>query len=85
MNFGLVCADGPTPRKPRDARTLGWESGKVAERMSAERGAFALYVHAVSVPELVALVRAFGRDCTFTAFAERQALLLVTERRSEAP
>lgn len=80
MSFRLVFATGPTPPDPTDARTLGWEEREVGRRIDDDHQAFAVYVHAASVPELVAYVRARGRDCTYQPFAERQALLLVKAR-----
>ncbi len=77
MSHALIFANGPTPTDPEHARTLGWEEREVHRRCDGERGAFRLYVHAASVPELVALVRTLGRDCTYEAFGERQALLMV--------
>lgn len=75
--FRLVFADGPTPKDPIEARTLGWEECRLAARIEAEEGRFAMYVHRASVPELVAYARAVGRDLTVEPFAERQALLKV--------
>lgn len=77
MKLSLIFADGPTPKDPTDARTLGWETCEIGRRMDAEKHAFSIYVHAASVPELVAYVRAVGRDCTYKPFAERQALIHV--------
>lgn len=77
MSFRLVFATGPTPPDPNHARTLGWEERELGRRIDGERTAFRMYVHAASIPELVAYVRAQGRDCTFEPFAERQALLMV--------
>lgn len=83
MKFGLVFADGPTPADPRLARTLGWEQCEIGRRMDEEHGQFAIYIHAVSLPECVAYVRKRGRDCEFRLFAPGQFLLRVTAERVE--
>lgn len=75
----LVFAWGPTPKSPEDARLLGCEEVKVGQlcEENASTG-FHVYVHAASVPELVAFLRTLGRDCTYEVFATRQALLRVS-------
>lgn len=78
MSHRLIFASGPTPRDPSDARTLGWEEREIHRRCDEEPGSFRIYVHRAALPELIALVRMLGRDCTFETFAERQALLLVS-------
>lgn len=77
MKFGLVFASGPTPREPRDARTLGYEERKLDDLIEQNNGEFRMYCHATSIPELVAIVRTLGRDCSYECFAETQALLHV--------
>lgn len=81
MKMSLIFADGPTPKSPVDARTLGWETCELGRRMDAEKHAFSIYVHRESLPELVAYVRAVGRDCTYLPFGERQALIRVAASR----
>lgn len=81
MNFGLVFAWGPTPKDPEDARLLGCEEAKLGRLMETEAGAFRMYCLGASVPELVACVRARGRDCTFEPFADTQALLRIGAAR----
>jgi hypothetical protein len=77
MQHGLIHADGPCPRDPEDARTLGYEERKLGELLRASDGEVRMYCHATSVPELVSYVRAVGRDCVFRPFAETQAMLIV--------
>ncbi len=80
--FSLVFADGPTPKDPTEARTVGWDTCAVGRRMDQEVGSFSIYVHRCSFAECIAYVRAVGRDCTFLSFSATQVLLRVTEERT---
>lgn len=73
----LVFGWGPTPTDPVQARLLGAESVRLEALLEEHGGAFRMYCHAQAVPELVAYVRTIGRDCTYEAFGETQALLRV--------
>lgn len=83
MKQSLIFASGPTPADREQARTLGWEECEIGRRMDQERGPFAIYVHAWCVPELVAYVRAVGRDCTYLPYGEQQAMIRVQARQPE--
>jgi hypothetical protein len=81
--FGLIFAWGPHPKEPEMARVLGAEEATITVRIfQSDDEGFDIYVHAASVPELVALCRSLGRDVTFEPFAEKQALLHVASKRS---
>ncbi len=77
MNHGLIHAAGPNPPNPGDARTLGYEERKLCTMLVSLPGSFRMFCHAASIPELVSLVRARGRDCTYEPFGTSQALLRV--------
>lgn len=84
MNHSLVFAWGPAPGDPVQARLLGCEEVRLEQRMAEETGRFRMYCHREALPELVAYVRARGRDCTFEPFAERQALLHVSAQHNRS-
>jgi hypothetical protein len=79
-NFRLIFAWGPHPQEPESARILGVEETTLVRQIRSSAEGFNIYVHAASVPELVALCRSLGRDVTYSPYAEKQALLRVVSK-----